>query len=207
MLSRQHDTDMIWCWREDCSQNGGMEATTVNRFRLGSRGVVGIGLVLGGLYWYKHRPVHQADWNSVAIICKEAPGFSASDDAKRLELTYSLENTTDRDYEISSASKMKLLVKGNDGVLSPPIGAKLDEVFHLPVFIPPHQKARLELSIPFTGIPQRKSSEAGQEYHERLRDFLNETLSDNTFVLFDEANRYRINLTKWLTEAPKKTTP
>jgi hypothetical protein len=49
-------------------------------------------------------------------------------------------------------------------------------------------------------LPQRSVGESDDEYHERLRAFLETFQNMAGFAVFDETNRYEIDLPRWKSE-------
>jgi hypothetical protein len=161
------------------------------------------GLILGGIVWYTSRPTPPKPWNTTAIIEKEQPGFDVSDDGKMIEFRYTLENTGNGDYRIDSFNDIQILARLKDGTLSQPL-PEADKYLKVPVFIPAKQKARIRLSLPFSGIPTRNTEETDPAFHERLRSYLEQQYGHvGGFVIFDGTNRYEIELSKWSTQVPK----
>jgi hypothetical protein len=78
-----------------------------------------LSLIVGGIVWYTSRPKPLKPWDTNAIIAKEAPSFSVSDDGSKIEFQYTLENTTSSDYRINSDSAIKVLLRTKTGTLSP----------------------------------------------------------------------------------------
>jgi hypothetical protein len=133
-------------------------------------------------------------WNTTAILAADdAPGFDVNKDGSKLQFIYVLQNATNADYEIGSETDIKIVVRTNGGSLTEPL-PKETATLRRPVFIPAQQKAISRLSIALGNIPQKKADETNEEYHERLRAFCREHLGNNGFVLFDDFNRYQINL-------------
>ncbi len=59
-------------------------------------------------------------------------------------------------------------------------------------------------------LPRRDPDESDQQFHERLRSYLEQHLRDMSmsgFVIFDNANHYEIELPKSRADAPKEQTP
>jgi hypothetical protein len=84
-----------------------------------------------------------------------------------------------------------------NGTLSEPLTEPMASVRY-PVFIPAKRMAFLGVSIAVSRIPPRETEESDVEYHERLRKFLNQELAGiDGFTLFDETNRYEIDLPSW----------
>jgi hypothetical protein len=156
-----------------------------------------LALIAGVLAWYHSRPKPAQSWNSAAIVSSDPPGFSASKDGTRIEFHYTLENTTDADYEIDSDIYFKLLLKNNKGTLSRPL-TKEQAYLALPVFVPAKQKALARLSIALSNIPIQGPDESDDSHHERLRAHLEEQLKNlANFVVFDDVRHYRIDLPRW----------
>lgn len=156
-----------------------------------------LALIGGVLAWYQSRPQPPPGWNSVSIVSKSPPGFGASKDGTRIDFRYTLENTTDTDYEIDSDIYFKLLIRGSKGTLSQPL-TKEQGSLALPIFIPANQKAIARLSIAFPDLPIKNPDESPDSYHERLRGHLEERMKTlDNFVIFDDVHHYRIDLPRW----------
>jgi hypothetical protein len=171
--------------------------------------VLALALLAGGLLWYISRPKPPKLWNAKAIVVSEPPGFVVSDDGKRFEFTYTLENKTDEDYRISQTSDVNFTFVNSEGTVETlfPSGNGVSNVpvFSVPVFVPAHQKAVLDISFP-AAIPKREPGQTDEQYHEQLRSFLNAGYSHvGGFVIFDERFRYQVNLPKWLAEPKEKS--
>jgi hypothetical protein len=178
--------------------------TLLIAFSAGAGVAVVIAALVAAAYWSWSRPRPPKPWNTTAIVATGAPGFSLTDDGKKIRFSYSLENKTDSDYKIASAAEIKVLVKYDDKSLSQPMPTEVASV-EFPVFIPARQAATIALAITFGGFPQRKETETDEEYHEALRAFLlNELKGVSDFAVFDETNRYEINLPKPAAQPSKK---
>jgi hypothetical protein len=168
---------------------------------------IGLALLVAGFLWYQGRPKPPRPWNTVAIVSKNPPSFASSKDFGNVEFTYAVENATSLDYEITSDEAIKVIARYTDGTLSAPLPKEVRHL-DLPVFIPSKEKGVLTLSVALSEIPKRRASETDEQYHERLRAYCEEQIGGvANFVLFDEANRYQINLPRWLAEPPKKNEP
>jgi hypothetical protein len=161
---------------------------------------------LGGIvFWYTSRPKPPKPWNSAAIVSTGSPGFNSTSDYKHLELTYSMENRTRTDYQIASEAEVKVMLRTKEGTLSTPLSTEAQHLW-LPVFIPAKQKAFLTVSLALGGMPEHNASETDEQYHERLRAYCEKYLAGvGNIVLFDEGNRYQIELPRWLAERPKES--
>ena len=155
---------------------------------------VGLALIIGGFLRYESRPKPPKPWNTTAILSSDdVPSFDGSRDGKEIHFTYTLQNATDTDYEIGSETEIRITFKNRDGSLTEPLPKEL-VTLRRPVFIPAKQKAMSRISLVFGNVPQKKTTETDEQYHERLRTFCKEEIGDAGFVLFDENNRYQINL-------------
>jgi hypothetical protein len=164
---------------------------------------VTLAAILGVAVWYSSRPKPPKPWNTDAIVAEDSPGFSSSSDGKKMSLSYSLRNTTDTDYHIDSDSILKLVMKTKDGTFTPPMAADNGSV-ELPVFIPAKQKAYFQLSLVMSGVPQQTVGESDDAFHERLRAYLEQYPNIDSFAVFEETNRYQINLPRWKSEPVNK---
>jgi hypothetical protein len=162
-------------------------------------------VILGIFIWYDSRPKPDKPWNTSAIVAESAPSFDASTNSSRIRLEYYLVNKTDRDYQLSSAGSFKLLAKQKSGSLSTPIPSEEVSVT-LPVFVPAHQKAVLD--VIFEKLPEPYSvigSNSEAQEHEHLRAYIESNFGGiEGFVIFDDLDRYEIVLPRWLSELPKK---
>ena len=170
---------------------------------LGAGIALALSAILGTFVWYQSRPKPARPWNTSAVIAKEPPRFGKRDDS-HVTLSYVLENVTDSDYKVESSGEIKTMLKLNDGSLVGPVVAET-ATLDLPVFIPAHQRATVSVYLDVNGpLPQKSPQETSDQYHERLRSYLQEHSSGlGGFALFDDGNRYRIDLPRWLSEPPK----
>jgi hypothetical protein len=165
---------------------------------------VGLVAIVGGYLWYASRPKPQKPWNTTAIFSSDAaPSFGGSTDGKEVYFTYTLQNATKADYEIGPETEIRITFKNADNSLTEPLPKEV-ATLRRPVFIPAKQKAMSRLSIVFGNAPHKKATETDEQFHERLRAFCKEEMGDAGFVLFDDNNRYQINLPSIQTEKPQK---
>jgi hypothetical protein len=154
----------------------------------------GLAAIIGCFIWYQSRPEPLKNWNTTAILSSDAaPTFGSGDDGNKVTFTYTLQNTTDADYEIGTDTEVRITFKNTDGSLTEPLPKEV-AALRRPVFVPAKQKAMTRLSIVFGKVPQKSAHETDDQYHEKLRGFLIEEMGDTGFVIFDERNRYQINL-------------
>jgi hypothetical protein len=160
-------------------------------------------LIGGGLVWYSARTKPPTPWNTTALLAKEPPSFDVSQDGRDIEFTYSVENTTETDYQTESDSQIRMMLRLKNGAFSRPLPGVAP--LELPIFIPAKQKGVLTLRLSSSTIPGREASESDAQYHERLRAYCERGIGDvGEFVLFDDVNRYQINLPRWLSEPRKE---
>lgn len=159
--------------------------------------------IVGVLLWYSSRPAPPQRWNKNALVATEPPGFDASKDGKRIVFTYSVENTTNTDYSVDSIYGIKVLIRDKGDSLSQPLSEDTSPL-RLPIFIPAKQRGRLTVSLTLSGIPVQATTDTDAEYHEQLRIYCEKHLASIAgFVLFDDTNRYQVNLPRWRSEPTK----
>jgi hypothetical protein len=153
--------------------------------------------------WYISRPKPIRPWNDKALIANDMPGFGRDSDDSTFSFSYTVQNATGSDYALDSFQQPKLLAVIDDGSLSNPIDEKR-LVLRTPIFIPSHQKGTITIRLKALKAPEQKQDEPDDTYHERLRQYLNDHIkSVEGFVLFDESNRYQVNLMRWAAKKPK----
>ena len=154
-------------------------------------------LIVGGFVWYSDRPQPPRPWSTTALVATKPPGFSVSEDAKRIEFKYSVENTTDTDYNADSDQRIKITLKLKNGALLPPFSSE-SKLLLFPIFIPAKQKALVIIRLPASDIPQKPPSDSDAQYHERIRAYCEEHFKNlEEIVLFDDQNRYQVTLPRW----------
>jgi hypothetical protein len=136
-----------------------LKKTLLIAFSAGAGIAVALAALAGGAYWYLSKPKPQTPWNTTAIVASGPPSFGLTDDSKKVEFTYALENTTSSDYRIDSATGLSLVAKGDNDTLTRPMPSEIVSMV-LPVFIPAKQKAVFSIDINFANVPQRKQSDA-----------------------------------------------
>ncbi len=155
---------------------------------------VTLSIIIGAFFWHQSRP---RPWNTKAIIAIYDHVDTEGVD-NNFVFYYTLHNATEYDYKISNLSDvitMAVLKKQNS--LS---GSPNDEFFKpdCPIFIPVKQRIRfaIHLKHPFDNkLKEGATKEERKKYREYLEKYADEQFSNlGGFVLFDEANRYQINL-------------
>jgi len=182
-----------------------IKKTILIAFSAGAGIAVVIAALAGVAYWSWSRPKPQKPWDTTAIVADGTPTFDVAEDGKKVVLTYSLENNTAFDYRATSSDELHLLRRfARDNALSQPVKAETASI-GFPIFIPARQKAEVSVTINFVETPKQKPSETPEQYHETLRAYVLDQMSgDAEVVLFDEMNRYQVNLPKPAAQLPKK---
>lgn len=162
----------------------------------------GLGLVLCAVFamfvWFESRPAPPKSWKTTSLVSADEPSFDVSTDGKKLRLMFVVENKTAEDYNLSSHDQLKIVSRLADGSVSQPIPQDALEV-EFPVFIPAKQRGRMHMNILYAGLPVKNGSESDAAFHERLRQFMNEEFDGfGGFSVFDETNKYQLNLPRWL---------
>lgn len=143
-------------------------------------------------------------WNSRAIESTLAGVRVREVDSAHAAVvfSYDLDNRTGTDYRLASGPNVVIMsrLKPN-GILTAAQQVSLDSA----AFVPANDRTRisLEMSHPFDWPTQRDSSADRQ-----LRQFVAEQVAGlQGFVLFDQANRYQIELATTSPESPQAPAP
>jgi len=133
----------------------------------------------------------------------DAPAIAFSDETATVSLVYHIENATDSDYSIETTQHVKILAVLGDGSLAGPIADKA--ILRTPIFVPAHRLGTIVLHLIAFRPPEQNQGESAEAYRERLRQSMNEQMSNiHGFIIFDDLNRYQVNLGKWETTSPEK---
>lgn len=151
----------------------------------------GLGAVLAAVaglgMWYSSRPKPPKPWNKSAIRASFVDfGGSLQDNALSVTFTYSIENTTDYDYQLPTSQKIMALQRNN--VLNE-IGQDWKPI---ELFVPAHHKVQLKFGVPIGGATD--SIKAKEDHKWLLKQLLSYLKDTAGFVVFDEINRYEIKL-------------
>jgi hypothetical protein len=165
-------------------------------------GVVAATAIVGALFfWYTTRPVKLKSWNRGAITADYYRVSTSERPDSKLEFEYVLENKTDMDYELQKFSAPRVAARLEDTNSLTGFADENEIVLRLPVFVPAHQKTRITITTPsygFSALTQLTSSSTLDErhkYYAEVAAYVTKRLSNlNGFVLFDESNRYQVDL-------------
>ncbi len=160
-----------------------------------------IALVTGGYFWYASRPKPPEPWNTTAIKGRfEAIRTEGSNNT--IEFCYTLQNTTEDDYQVENQSELSLASRLADSksLFFEP-GEEHALTFDFPLYIPSRQRLNfnIHLAYPYPGtVPSPEAGkEEWREYRKALKAYASKEYSNlNGFVLFDKAHRYEIDLPK-----------
>lgn len=146
-------------------------------------------LVLGGFLFYQHRQETKPWASPMQAKFTGMDIKRPSDDTILVEAQYAIENTTAKDYRLPYNSTVMLLLPNGQGYRS---GEQAHVDLDRNLFIPAKQKVNINLtwslqSVDYTLPPTNDlSKETG---------FVDRRLSESDgFAIFDQTNRYRIDL-------------
>jgi hypothetical protein len=165
-------------------------------------GAVAATAIVGALFfWYTTRPVKLKPWNRGAITADYYRVTTSEQPDSKLEFEYVLENKTDMDYELQKYSAPRAAARLEDTNSLTGFADENGIVLKLPVFVPAHQKTRISITTPsygFSALTQLTSSSTLDErlkYYAEVAAYVTKRMSNlNGFVLFDESNRYQVDL-------------
>ncbi len=167
----------------------------------GAGAVVATAVVVALFFWYTTRPVKLKPWNRGAITADYYRVSTTDQPDSKLEFEYVLENKTDKDYELQKYLAPKIAARLEDTNSLTGFAEENEIVLKLPVFIPAHQKTRINISMPsygFSATTHLTSSSTPDErhkYYAEIAAHVTKQMSNlNGFVLFDESNRYQVEL-------------
>ncbi len=165
-------------------------------FSIGFGAVIGISLIIGGILWYQSRP---KPWNKSAIIAT-FDQLDTEGEENTVRFCYILENRTDTDYELTSATDCELMVRLTDPSSLLPSTASASRLEYLPLFLAAKQRLAVTMTWDYSfpnRIKEDATKEERQSHREQIAKWLNEKAGNlNGFVLFDKRNRYEITLPK-----------
>jgi|SRR5882724_547992 len=167
----------------------------------GAGAVFATAIVIALLFWYTTRPVKPKLWNRDAIAAEYYRILTTDQPDSKLQFEYVLENKTDKDYELQKYSAPKIAAKLEDTNSLTGFADENEIVLKLPVFVPAHQKTRITISMPSYGfspsthLTGSSTPEESHRHHAEVAAHVTKQMSNlNGFVLFDESNRYQVEL-------------
>jgi hypothetical protein len=153
-------------------------------------------ILLGILSWHKALPKPPRPWNTSAVVAKY-DYTNIDPNNKTAFFWYTLENKTDIDYRLDVNSDVPVLVKhkGRQGLV-PYDGINFDR----PLFIPSKHRVVLAVHFRYPLFSEFKAgvnNKEGKDDDKIIHEFLNREMPNmDGFTLFDEENRYEIDLPK-----------
>jgi hypothetical protein len=157
--------------------------------------------IVGLSIWYEGRPPREPDWNSAAIKATfKNVLITTSTPKPKLIFSYSLENTTDRDYSIDGASQVLVMATLPEGK-----GFEPEETLSLPpsLYIPAKQK--VVLTVFKEGEYNEAYPERDKDSSDKIAPYMNRRLKElDGFVVFDKSRRYKIVLPNGWPDVNKK---
>jgi len=145
--------------------------------------------VLGGFLWYSARPKPQKPWNEKTITATFAElTVGVVQEELRVQFTYALHNSLDRDYLLPSIPSGELMTKSeNSSDLTPAKSAAWDTVT-----IPAKQTVRVTFTISFP-LPEYNTNAMTLESIDKLSEFMGKRMKEvNSLEFYDYVGRYRI---------------
>lgn len=157
--------------------------------------------VAGCWLWYQGRPAKPKPWDAKAIVATfDYPDTKGSNGVmpETIILHYTLENTTDSDYQMPPQEQLVL-----DGKMkrekSLATGGGLYSVDKEHIFIPAKQRIRFTVTLEYPVMekfgPDPKVKEEYRKKFKLIADYIKKEFPNlDGFVVFDTTNRYQINL-------------
>jgi hypothetical protein len=142
-------------------------------------------VIVGSFIWYKSRPMPPMPWNKTAVKAYYTNLSVVFHNAQSyFDFRYSLDNSTDSDYEIPSEAKVMIRLAGDKSYR---VNSDLSMEQH--VFIPSHQKVNISLKLLIHDLSQKDADDKTV-----FRSIIGPKLKEiDGFALFDQSNRYQID--------------
>jgi hypothetical protein len=163
---------------------------------------VTLGIITGGAIWYDSRPKPPKPWNTKAVTAtwdtmEFTVGASNEIYSFPVQFYYDVKNNTDKNFDIKDANLKPMAVLADGNAFSKEFGQYQDGAATVdgPDFIPPGGTGRVTLQVSYF-FPQ-DYTKADKADGSKIVKVLNFRLKElGGFVLFDELNRYQIDLLK-----------
>ena len=156
--------------------------------------------VVGAWWWYSSRPKPPKPRNISAIRGSYYRVERIQENKDwRLNFEFILENTTDTDYELSKESTYRIAGKLLDTNSLTGFAENYQIFIKLPLFVPAHQKTRIDVALPQYDVdvpkPINASLEELHKHYDAVAQAVSEKMANlNGFMIFDENTRYQIDL-------------
>jgi hypothetical protein len=168
----------------------------VRAFFIGFGFAVAFALAVAGYFGYKHHEETKA-WMSPLKASFTGADIKQPENEFVMEFQYSIENTTNKDYRFPSGSSIMILLPKGAGYRS---GDKAHITWDNDVFIPAKQKVNINIvwtltAADYTLPPPNDNPKMVRFASQRL-------IENGGFAIFDERNRYRVDLPEVWTDWP-----
>jgi hypothetical protein len=162
-----------------------------------------LAIILGAFLWHETRPTAPKPWNTTAIGASYTNLFADLEKTQVIfEFRYSLENSTDMDYEIPADAKVMIRLAKDKSYRADP-----DLRLGGHVFIPSHQKVNISLKLPVQtanyNVTEKDTSDKTL-FKKVIRPKL---LEIDGFAVFDQSSRYPVGAWVRLSNRPKPPQP
>jgi hypothetical protein len=148
------------------------------------------------LFWYTTRPKPPKSWDTKALTTMEPPSFVPTSE-RHVLLHCEVKNQTSNDYSVGENNQLRLIGRIENGRLTRPLDNAEYFAIATPVFIPAQQTGTLSVEVKTVTLVPKEAKQSDDDYHEQIRDVLNQGMSGlEGFTIFDEQNRYQIDLPK-----------
>lgn len=178
----------------------GWKRLAVRSFFGGIGIAVALAIVFGVFIWYSNRPERPKPWNTEALkaqwdTMEFTTGASKDVEGYPVDFYYNVRNNTDKTYPFNGSTLTVMAVLTDGNALSKDFGHYQlgDATVDGPAFIPPSATARIAVHVSyrypadFTAADKKDANKVNTSLNYRLKEL-------SGFVVFDEQNRYRINL-------------
>lgn len=150
-------------------------------------------IIFGAILWWSYRPVKPKPMNPNAITAKfSGMAMGIREETLHLTVTYSLHNTTDRDYTLPSLGEMMVVNPENKG-LDTFEGITWDTTSRIPL----GQTVNLKFDVPYALSSYNKTAADLTDLKAEVEFIKNRLKEIDGFRFFDYSERYEIDLPKW----------
>lgn len=161
---------------------------TIRAFFIGFGFAVACVLAVAGYFVYQHHEDTKA-WTSPMNASFTGMDIRQPENEIVMDFRYSIENTTNKDYRFPFGSSIMILLPNGNGYRR---GEKAHVTWENDVFIPAKQKVNINIAWTLTATdytmpPANDSPKVVRFVSQRL-------IENGGFAIFDERNRYRVDL-------------
>jgi hypothetical protein len=152
-------------------------------------------IILGGVVWWSSRPAKPKPWDTKAITANFITAKSYGGTDPYFDFEYGMKNNTDSDYRLPE--KITVMSKSGTDTLSEVVATWTP----VNVFIPAHQTVDYKLTVSYKSLFDNRTPDPDMK---KELDFLNQQMAGaKGYVMFDETNRYEIDLPSGFTNLSK----